>query len=98
MRAAILCGGRGTLRLDAIAETIALAAPREVDIVYGDGTDAFRAPFTVATDRLASLGWHPSGDIAVEAQRCVAIFSSAVANYAKEPFMQLGSRLSTSSG
>jgi nucleoside-diphosphate-sugar epimerase len=72
-----LAWGKAT-RLEAIAKTIALAAPTHVDIVYGDGTDAFRAPFTVATDGLAALGWHPIGDIAAEAQRCISFFSGAV--------------------
>ncbi|MEM9354937.1 MAG: NAD(P)-dependent oxidoreductase [Pseudomonadota bacterium] len=63
-----------TMRLNALAETIAAVAPEPVTIRYGDGTDALRAPFSVTIDRLKALGFVPSCDLTAEARRCLAFF------------------------
>jgi nucleoside-diphosphate-sugar epimerase len=68
-------GAGQSITMQALAESIAAAAPRPVNISYGDGTDAFRSPFTVDISRLAALGWKPSADIADEARRTIAAFA-----------------------
>ncbi len=68
-------GAGQAITMQALAESIAAAAPPPVSIAYGDGTDAFRSPFTVDISRLAALGWKPSADIADEARRTIAAFA-----------------------
>lgn len=69
-------GAGQAITMQALAETIAAAAPQPVAITYGDGTDAFRRPFTVDISRLAALGWAPSASIADEARRTIAAFAA----------------------
>ena len=68
-------GAGQAITMQALAETIAAAAPQPVPITYGDGTDAFRGPFTVDVSRLGALGWVPSASIADEARRTIAAFA-----------------------
>jgi nucleoside-diphosphate-sugar epimerase len=69
-------GAGQAITMHALAESIAAAAPQPVAISYGDGTDAFRSPFTVDISRLAALGWTPSANIADEARRTIAAFAA----------------------
>ncbi|WP_260583156.1 NAD(P)-dependent oxidoreductase [Sphingopyxis sp. PET50] len=69
-------GAGQAITMRALAETIASAAPQPAAIAYGDGTDAFRSPFTVDISRLAALGWDPSASIADEARRTIAAFAA----------------------
>ncbi|WP_077146421.1 NAD(P)-dependent oxidoreductase [Sphingopyxis sp. KK2] len=69
-------GAGRAITMQALAESIAGAAPRPVPIAYGDGTDAFRSPFTVDISRLAALGWVPSARIADEARHTIAAFAA----------------------
>jgi nucleoside-diphosphate-sugar epimerase len=68
-------GAGQAITMQALAETIAAAAPVSVPISYGDGTDAFRSPFEVDISRLRALGWSPSASIADEARRTIAAFA-----------------------
>lgn len=68
-------GAGHAITMQALAESIAAAAPRPVPIAYGDGTDAFREPFTVDISRLGALGWAPTAGIADEARRTIAAFA-----------------------
>lgn len=68
-------GAGRAITMQVLAETIAAAAPQPVAIAYGDGTDAFRTPFTVDISRLGALGWTPSAPIADEARRTIAAFA-----------------------
>lgn len=69
-------GAGQAITMQALAETIAAAAPQPAPITYGDGTDAFRSPFTVDVSRLGALGWAPSASIADEARRTIAAFTA----------------------
>ena len=62
-------------RLDEIANIIVSVASKPVEIEFGSGTDAFRTPFEVKTNRLEAIGWRPRGDFVSEAKRCVTFFS-----------------------
>ena len=67
-------GAGRAITMQALAESVAAAAPQPVPIAYGDGTDAFREPFTVDISRLGALGWKPTAGIADEARRTIAAF------------------------
>lgn len=60
--------------LKTIAEGIA-AGIQDVEIGYGEGTDAFRTPFNVEIARLRALGWTPTHDFRAEAPATVAGFA-----------------------
>ncbi|MEM9855052.1 MAG: NAD(P)-dependent oxidoreductase [Pseudomonadota bacterium] len=68
-------GAGKALSLRTIAEDIAALAPSGVTPVYGDGSDAFRAPFNVSIERLSSLGWTPQNDLSPEIKRTLAFFA-----------------------
>lgn len=61
------------LQLKTIAVGIA-AKLGGTEIVYGDGTDAFRSPFHVDIARLRALGWAPGHDFCDEVRATVAGF------------------------
>ena len=63
------------LRLDAVAMLIQEATAPRPTLEFGSGQDAFRAPFTVNTERLRSLGWQPHASLTKEAQTMVKFFS-----------------------
>jgi nucleoside-diphosphate-sugar epimerase len=67
-----LAAGRA-LPLKDIAEGIA-STLHDVKIVYGNGRDAFRHPFSVDTQRLRTLKWAPTHDFREEAPATVAAF------------------------
>jgi nucleoside-diphosphate-sugar epimerase len=63
-------------RLDAIAQLIQTAAPRQpVKLTVGTGQDAFRQAFNVDIERLAALGWKPQASLALEARRIIEFFA-----------------------
>lgn len=64
-----------SLRLDAVASLIQGVTHPTPSIEFGTGQDAFRAPFTVATERLQQLGWNPIASLADEARALVQFFS-----------------------
>lgn len=61
-----------SIRLDALAQAIADAA--QAEIVYGEGTDAFREPFHVSVARLRAAGWAPDNDLGPEIARTLEVF------------------------
>ena len=72
----LLVGGSGYFGARLAESIAAAAAPQPVTISYGEGTDAFRSPFTVDISRRAALGWTPSANIADEARRTIAAFAA----------------------
>jgi len=64
-----------SMRLDAVASLIQAVTPSRPSIEFGTGQDAFRAPFTVTTERLQHLGWQPRASLADEARAMVQFFS-----------------------
>ncbi|MFM2168075.1 MAG: hypothetical protein RIS79_2446, partial [Verrucomicrobiota bacterium] len=57
------------IRLDEAARLIQSAAqPQSIRISFGNGSDAFRAPFSVNTTRLQKLGWKPQSSLEAEAR------------------------------
>lgn len=69
-------GAGMAITMQVVAEAIASTAPQPVSVSYGDGSDAFRSPFTVDISRLAALGWSPSASITDEARRTIAAFAA----------------------
>ena len=64
-----------SMRLDEVARLIASAAEGDVEVGFGTGTDAFRAPFVVDTARLRALGWAPQAALQDEARRAIRFFA-----------------------
>lgn len=64
-----------SMRLDAVASLIQGVAHPTPSVELGAGHDAFRAPFTVTTERLRHLGWEPQASLADEARAMVQFFS-----------------------
>ena len=63
-------------RLDEAARLIQAAAePNVVRTSFGNGSDAFRAPFCVNTTRLQKLGWKPLGSLEAEARNTIRFFT-----------------------
>ena len=63
-------------RLDEAARLIQNAAmPKTLQISFGNGSDAFRAPFCVNTTRLQKLGWKPQGSLEAEARDTIRFFT-----------------------
>ena len=63
-------------RLDEAARLIQAAAlPQSVRMSFGNGSDAFRAPFCVNTTRLQKLGWKPLGSLEAEARNTIRFFT-----------------------
>jgi nucleoside-diphosphate-sugar epimerase len=63
------------IRLDEAARLIRDASPVSPTLEFGTGTDAFRQPFTINTERLRQLGWQPRASLAAEAARLIKFFA-----------------------